>query len=344
MKDLPLRPDDLLELFEIDLTAIAAPETARAEPVLATAPFPGEFDEPDRPDPRRLDPGRSDTAWPDTARPDTARFEAGRLDPGRAQAEPAKLPPPRRRPGLSLAMLGSLGLHLLPLLALLPWGSAPAEIAVPIPVQLVLEAAPPLPPVPEKKPPPPGRLASEDIGETQAKPDQPAETQIAAALPPPKPIPPPDLLSALPKPAPEPDPAARPEEPNPALPVKPPVKQAVVARLVLNPHPAPRAQVPGTAATRDEYLAYCATLIRGHFGLLPPSFVAGRRGATVLNILVLDDGTIARISVARNSSYPDIDARIEQAVAAVRRFPPLPQWFQGPRISLTLQVSYPEGL
>jgi len=91
-------------------------------------------------------------------------------------------------------------------------------------------------------------------------------------------------------------------------------------------------------------LAYCMTLIRRHFDLLPPSFLAGRSGTTLVQIIVLDDGTIARIAVARRSLYPDIDARIEQAVAAVQRFPPVPQWFQGPRISLILHVEYPDGL
>jgi hypothetical protein len=38
---------------------------------------------------------------------------------------------------------------------------------------------------------------------------------------------------------------------------------------------------------------------------------------------VLDDGTVARISVARLAT--DIDERIERMVAAVGRFPPLPQ-------------------
>jgi hypothetical protein len=37
MKDLPLRSDDPLELFEIDLTATATLDTLRPEPVLAAA-------------------------------------------------------------------------------------------------------------------------------------------------------------------------------------------------------------------------------------------------------------------------------------------------------------------
>ena len=58
----------------------------------------------------------------------------------------------------------------------------------------------------------------------------------------------------------------------------------------------------------------------------------------------MGDGTIARISVARGSGYPDIDTKIEQMVAAVRRFPPLPQWYQGPQIELTFRLRFPEAL
>src|SRR5438034_4176934 len=71
--------------------------------------------------------------------------------------------------------VGSLVLHLAPLLLLIDWPmSPPAEIA-PIPVQLVFEPPPkatPAPPQPQPKPPPPpprGRLASEDLGDPAAK-------------------------------------------------------------------------------------------------------------------------------------------------------------------------------
>jgi len=116
-------------------------------------------------------------------------------------------------------------------------------------------------------------------------------------------------------------------------------------RLDILPQEAPReTHVPGPAATRDEYLAYCMTLIRRHFDLLSPSFLAGRRGAAVFRIIVLDDGRIARITLAQGSAFRDIDARIEEAVIAVRRFPPLPQWLQGSSAGLILQVVYPDGL
>ncbi len=309
-----MRPDDFRGLFEIDRAATALPEAARGEPVLATDPFPSEFDEPER------------------------------LDPERARAEPEEPPPPRRRPALAIGMLGSLGLHLLPLLVLLQWSSAPAELAAPIPVQLVIEEPPAAPPPPgsEVKPPPPGRIASEDIGEMASPPPEaaappPEETRIAVvAPPPPKPAPPPEETQLA---------AVAPPPPKPVPPPKPAAAVPAWHRLDAVPRDARRAaRVPGPAATRDEYLAYLVTLTRRHFDMLPLSMVGGRHGETVLAILVLGDGTIARIAIEQSSGYPDIDARIERMVSAVGRFPPLPQWYQGPDIELNLRLRFPEAL
>ncbi len=304
--------------FKIDVAATAPPEPARREPVLAGEPVLAEFD------------------------------ETGRLDPNRATPE-RESQPLRRQLGLSLSVLGSLGVHLLPLLLLLDWTFTPAEIAVPIPVQLVIEEPPPPPPLPPKleefKPPPPGRLASEDIGQTASPPpeaaaatppapSQPATTQMAAIVPPTPSQPTPTQMAAAVLPP-----------PQPIRPPKPTAPAFTWHRLDILPQEAPReTRVPGPAATRDEYLAYCMVLIRRHFGLLSPSFLAGRRGAAAFKIVVLDDGRIARITVVQGSPYPDVDARIEQAVTAVRRFPPLPQWLQGSSAGLILQVSYPDGL
>jgi TonB-like protein len=299
--------------FEIDAAAPAPPESGRAEPILAV-PAPAELE------------------------------EIGRLDPDRATLE-REPPPLRRHLGLSLAMLGSLGVHLLPLLLLLDWTFTPAEIAAPIPVQLVIEEPPPPPPSkPEEfKPPPPGRLASEDIGQTASPPpeagaappapSEPAPTQLAAVIPPRPSQPTPTQMAAAVPP------------PKPIRPPKPAAPGFTWHRLDILPQAAPReTRVPGTAATRDEYLAYCMVLIRRHFGLLSPAFLGGRRGAAAFKLLVLDDGRIARITIMQGSPYPDIDARIEEAVTAVRRFPPLPQWLQGSSAGLILQVIYPDGL
>jgi len=139
--------------------------------------------------------------------------------------------------------------------------------------------------------------------------------------------------------------ALAPPPPKPIRPPKPAVPAFTWHRLDILPQEAPReTRVPGPAASRDEYLAYCMALIRRHFGLLSPSFLAGRHGAAVFRILVLDDGRIARITLAQGSPYRDIDARIEEAVYEVRRFPPLPQWLRGSSAGLILQVIYPDGL
>ena len=102
--------------------------------------------------------------------------------------------------------------------------------------------------------------------------------------------------------------------------------------------------MPGPDPARGDYFDRLVALTRTHLDMLPRAFLAGRRGQTILSIVVLEDGTIGRISLKRSSGYPDIDTRIEQIVAAVGRFPPVPQWFQGPQISVTLHVSYPDGL
>ncbi len=288
--------------------------------------------------------------------------EPERLDPARAAADPEPPPPPAPQTAFRLGMAASIGIHLLPLLLLVAWPLPAPETAPPIPVQLVVlkEPEPPKPPppkLPEVKPSP-GRLASVEVGDPAAPrdkpeaaaepaPEPPKETKVAAAPPPLKPPPPTELVSALPKPAPKPQPDLKPPEPEPETleEPRPAIKERVVARPAPKVHPTPHpGQAPGPAASRSEYLAYCMTLVQQHYALLPPSFLAGRRGRTVVNILVLEDGTIARVEVARHSGYSDIDGRIEQMIAAVRRFPPLPQWIQRARITMTYELAFPEGL
>lgn len=278
--------------------------------------------------------------------------EPRRLDSARAETDPLEPPAGRWQRGLGFALVGSLGVHLLPALLLLQWSSAPPEIAAPIPVQVVFEPAPPAP-APEK-PPPRGPLASDDVGETAEKPAEPGavaeetaarpQDAVVAALRPPRVARPPELVSALPKPEPKPEAIPLPDELQPRPLVPPPEKRAVGTLPVSTERRSSPARLPGPSATRDEYLAYCLSLIRMHFGPLSPSFLAGRRGTAILSIQVLGNGTITHVAVARHSAYPEIDAKLEAAVAAVGRFPPVPQWFQGPRIAFTLHVGYPEGL
>jgi TonB family protein len=261
----------------------------------------------------------------------------------------------------------SLLLHLLPLLLLINWQMSPQAEIEPVTVQLVLE--PPPPPAPEAKPAPPqpqpkptpppprGRLASEDLGEPEAKEtdrpkgdtakaaDIPAatETPPSEMKPPEKPLQtaavvPPPLLPAKPD-APKPDPALKPPpKPNPAA--HPPPKR-VEEPANLAPR---RGRFPGPAATRDEYLAYMHSLIRQHYNLLPSAVVGDRRGMTVIEFVVLDDGKIALLKVRRSSGYPDIDHRVEEMIEAVGRFPPLPQWFQGLAMPFEFGFPFPEAL
>ena len=155
--------------------------------------------------------------------------------------------------------------------------------------------------------------------------------QTAAMVPPPLPPAKPDPPKAEPafKPLPKPSPPAR----QPPRHVEEPANMA--------PR---RARFPGPAATRDEYLAYMHSLIRQHYNLLPMAIVGDRRGATVIEFLVLDDGTIAMVKVRRSSGYPDIDRRVEEMIAAVGRFPPLPQWFQGPGMPFEFGFPFPDAL
>lgn len=291
--------------------------------------------------------------------PDSNRREPP--SPRAAAAPAAEREPPvgsrlRARP---FGPVGSLLLHLLPLLLLLDWPMQPPAVVTPIPVQLVLEP-PPAPPQPQPKPPPPkpeakppkGRIASEDIGGKEAK----AKDETKAEPPPaPKPAAAAEVpqQAALAVPPPLPEPAPKPQTVEPPVehfarplpkprptPTQPP-RQRGQAHLLLLPAPG---RFPGPAATRNEYLAYIAALTRRHLNLLPLSMVGARRGETVIDVLVMDNGTIALLRVGHSSGYPDIDERIERMISAVGRFPPLPQWFQGPSMQLEFKLRFPEAL
>lgn len=258
--------------------------------------------------------------------------------------------------------VGSLVLHLLPLLLLIDWPMSPPAETAPIPVQLVLEPPPkaaPAPPQPQPKPPPPprrGRLASEDLGEPQAKEvdkpkgdpppaDKSAKTETPAAET--KPTEKPQEMAAV---APPPLPSAKPDAPKPDPVPKPAPKPTPAAHRIprqvedpgnLAPH---RARFPGPAASRDEYLAYMHSLIRQHYNLLSQTMLGERRGMTVVEFVVLDDGKIALLKIRRSSGYPDIDSRVAEMVTAVGRFPPLPQWFQGLAMPFEFGFPFPDAL
>jgi TonB family protein len=258
--------------------------------------------------------------------------------------------------------IGSLVLHLLPLLLLINWPMSPPAEVEPIPMQLVFEPPPkaaPAPPVPQPKPtplPPRGRLASEDLGEPEAKQvdkpkgDPPAAEKPAKTETPPAETKPPEKPQQTAALAPPPPPPAKPDAPKPDPVPKPAPKPTPAAhqvpRRVEDPgNLAPRrGRFPGPAATRDEYLAYMHSLIRQHYNMLSPAVLGDRRGMTVIEFVVLDDGKIALLKVRRSSGYPDIDNRVAEMVAAVGHFPPLPQWFQGLAMPFEFGFPFPEAL
>ena len=240
---------------------------------------------------------------------------------------------------LPFGIAGSIALHLLPLLLLISWASTPPEAPEMIPVQLVMET-PPAPTPQPPAPPPRGRLASDDMGPTADKAAKPApptperapelKTALAAPESPPEPLPRPDELALEPPPPPKPKP-----DPKPAI-----HRPDTALRLM---GPSGWQVLRNEAATRDEYLALLKALTQRHMNLLPPSLIAGRRGDTYLSVLVLGDGTIARIAILRSSGYPDIDERVGQMVAAVGRFPPLPARFGDSSLELTMHLRFPDA-
>jgi TonB family protein len=350
-------------------------DDARLEPVLCGHPEIAEtpLDEGrEEPTIARVAPAEAGThGWMGAGRSlssgPPAAAAGGRDDgPRPPDADARNLPVTERRWSRLRGPVGSLLLHLLPLLLLMDWQIPPPAETEPVTVQLVVE--PPPPPAPEAKPPPPqpqqkpvppprGRLASEDLGDPQAKEvDRPkgdapkaADTPAPTEAPPTetKPVEKPQQTAAV---VPPPLPPAKPDAPKPDPVLKPPPKPTPAAhqtprRVDESANLAPRrARFPGPAATRDEYLAYMHGLIRQHYKLLPQAMLGDRRGMTVIEFVVLDDGKVALVKVRRSSGYPDIDQRIEEMIEAVGRFPPLPQWFQGLAMPFEFGFPFPEAL
>ncbi len=158
-------------------------------------------------------------AAPDRDRREPTLTGAPRL----VSPDPSRLAPPERLTPIAdrerarwLGPIISLVLHLLPLLLLIEWPmAAPPETepiagAAGVRTAAVPAAPPPqpVPPKPEFKPPPPGRIASEDIGDTEMKEasrepsDQPAAKDTSPPPPPEKteaPPPPPEKTEPPPE-------------------------------------------------------------------------------------------------------------------------------------------------
>lgn len=327
LRDLPLPDLWLTEeaeedgvVFAIDSAAAPVPETAQREPSLDVGPIMVGFDDDPEPELQPADP------------------EPPLLDLARAADEPEPQTSDQGRRDWIVDLGAAVGVHLLSFVVFMYWTAAPAEIAAPIPVHLVIEQ-PAAVPKPETKPPP-GRLGSTSLGDPTAKPARPAPDSSS--------VPQSELVSALPRPASLPEPELKLAEPvlKPAAPdrpaaAKPPIKHEAAARSA--PHPRSDSawgRMPGPNATEDEYLAYANTLIRRNQELIPAALLRGRNGTVVISILVLADGTIAHIEIKESSGYPDIDQRAERMVAAVKRFPPLPQWFTGTTMLLSYHMLF----
>ena len=315
-----------------------APDEAPPDPVLIEAA------DPDLPP----EPALTDTSEPE------ATDQQDRLDPSRADEPEPDAPANPNGAVRPRGPVASFAVHAVVLLAFFDWPAiVPVDPPQPIAVALVVQQ-----PAPEtgkeKAPPPPqpeGHLASDDFGDPNVKQSAagapaPAEAAKPDPAPPPPPKPSPQTTDPKPTkdrlaaaiPPPKPTPPAPPQPKTAAAPAAPPHPEETPNRA------AHAARFPGPSATRDQYLAYLLALTKQHFDLLPMSAVGDRRGETVVAVLVLDDGTIARVGVAESSGYPDIDRRVEAMVAAVGHFPPLPQWYQGPRVELNLRLRFPEAL
>lgn len=308
--------------FEIDPAPIWPTEDGRLEPIFLAGPLGVEFMEFEA-------LGVAPTPGTAAAPPPVAFDKFMPLDAERGAQEPDEPSPAPRQRASAVSLLGSLGIHLPTLLVLVGWSSAPAELAGAIPVQLVVEQSSSAPVAAQADRP--------ESASTSATPPPDSATGPAAAPP----VPPPMQVAELPQPPrtnppPPPIPAALPS-PAPAVPpAKPPAPAA-------NPAPS-EARLPGSDTAPGDYLDYLVTLTRGHFDILPLAFLAGRSGRTTLSVRVFENGTISRIAVKRSSGYPDIDARIEQMVAAVGQFPPLPEAFQKPSVDLDFNMTFPDAL
>jgi hypothetical protein len=211
--------------------------------------------------------------------------------------------------------------------------------------------APPKPkPPPPQKPPQHGPLASVETGNPNAPPDS-----HTMAERPPSGAPQPKTGSEQPKTvgtaAEKP---ARAEPPKPATlghavpqpkPVEKPLPREGGARRKLAPGEARpeghHAKYPGPDASKDAYLAYVNELILQNRALLSADAIGDRHGGGELSVVVRRNGTIVFVTVTHTSGWPDIDHRAEEMVNRLDSFPPVPQYFGGPSVTLTYDFVFP---
>ncbi len=235
----------------------------------------------------------------------------------------------------------------------------PVTVPEPIPVHIVppdaLKKTRPTPPAPKPKPPdaaqqkkqtpkpPPGRLASEDLGDPKApetakqvsqtkasgptKPDegseQPTTKGDAAAAEATKPSPDKTLGAAKPQPVKEAKPAERKGGSR---------VQALMAQSHNGQH---HAKYPGPDASKDAYLAYINELVKDCQTPEIISQLASVGRLPLISIAVRHNGVILWVNVIRSSGSTDFDEHYKTIFDCVGRFPPLPDYIPGSTVTLT---------
>ncbi len=291
-------------------------------------------------------------AGPDATLPDGVATTHARLSEDKRAA--------RRRWTIAIGLSVAINIILIAAIILtLP--PLPIVVPAPIPVHIVPPTAIPKPksqlPAPKPKPkpqesaqqrkqapkPPPGRLASEDLGDPKApenakqpsltkasgaaKPDegseQPTTKGDAAAVEAKQENPASTLGATKPKPVKEPKPAPR-------------LGGSHVQALLGSPHTGQHhAKYPGPDATKDAYLAYINELVKECQTpeILSRLSAVGR--IPLLSIAVRHNGVILWVNVIRSSGSPAFDEQYKTIFDCVGRFPPLPDYIPGATVDLT---------
>lgn len=237
----------------------------------------------------------------------------------------------------------------------------PMPLRAPIPVHIVPPSELPKPkqqpPAPKPPPrpqpqaqqrktppkPPPGRLASEDLGDPKAAEAAKMASESKAGGPPQ-----PEEGSEQPTnkgtaekveaAKPSPDSRLGATAPKPTKERKPAEKRggSRVQAVMEPPHNGQHhAKYPGPDATKDAYLAYINELVRGCQTpeILSALSAVGR--LPLLSIAVRHNGVILWVNILKSSGSPAFDEQYKSIFDCVGRFPPLPDYIPGATVNLT---------
>ena len=282
--------------------------------------------------------------------------------PGIAEPTHARLSEDRRaaRRRWTMAIGLSVAINLLLIAAIiLTLPPLPVVVPEPIPVHVVppdaLKKTPPIPPPAKPKPqqaaqqkkqtpkPPPGRLASEDLGDPKA-PESAKQMSLTKAAGPANPEEGSEQpatkgdASAVEAPKPSPEKTVGATKPKPIKEAKPAEKKggSHVQALMAQPHNGEHhAKYPGPDATKDAYLAYINELVKGCQTPEILSQLARVGRLPLLSIAVRHNGVILWVNVIRSSGSTDFDEHYKTIFDCVGRFPPLPDYIPGATVTLT---------